>query len=255
MNEQKPWFPRVWFLQSCITFHDFLNSKPFIIMVIYGILPSKFHQAIQNRYGNMIYSMYSILHEFYHWIKSKSVTWISLYKSIGLLIFCDRPTIRPNIRSSLRSVDETHLYRIYSIFGNTIFQHRYISWVSICKIFDRKYSCNFYSSMKSLISYIYDIISYFRVQKSAKQPRGNYQINYDDSRQNEVRKASLLIWISVFFILCQSVKVIPDFYEALYCTHKKVSFTISQSLYAFKWRTIYYISPWNFLFLLQYYAL
>ena len=183
------------------------------------------------------------------------MTWISFHKSIGLLIFCNRPPIRPNIRSSLCSVDETHLYRIHSIFGNTILQRCYIPWVSFYKVYYGKCSYTRHFTMKSLISYICDNICYFRVQKSAKQLRENYQINYDDSRQNEVRKASVLIWISVFFIVCQSVKVIPDFYEALYCTHKKVCFTISQSLYAFKWRTIYFISPWNFLFLLQYYAL
>ena len=172
------------------------------------------------------------------------MTWISLYKSIGLLIFSNRSSIRPNIRSSLHCVDETNPYRIYSIFGNTILQRCYIPGVSIYKIYDWKcsYTINFYSTMKSLILYIYDHICYFRVQKSAKQLRESYQITYDDSRQNEVRKASVLIWISVFFIVCQSVKVIPDFYEALYCKHKKVCFTISQSWYAFEWRTINFIS-------------
>ena len=65
---------------------------------------------------------------------------------------------------------------------------------------------------------------FFRVQKSAKQLLENYQMTSDEQRQNEVRKASVLIWISIFFIVCQSVKIIPDFYEALYCTHKKVYF-------------------------------
>jgi len=67
----------------------------------------------------------------------------------------------------------------------------------------------------------FNIVIFLEVQKSANQRRESYLTTNEDPTQNEVRKASVLIWISVFFVVCQSVKIIPDFYEVFYCNHEK----------------------------------
>ena len=63
---------------------------------------------------------------------------------------------------------------------------------------------------------------YYRVQKSIRRRKENYPATSEALERKELRKASVLIWISILFIFCQSVKIIPDFYEALYCNHKEV---------------------------------
>ena len=44
-----------------------------------------------------------------------------------------------------------------------------------------------------------------------------------DITRREIRNATIFIWVVVVFILCQSVKIIPDLYEAFYCAHDEVS--------------------------------
>jgi hypothetical protein len=41
-------------------------------------------------------------------------------------------------------------------------------------------------------------------------------------KQNEVDLAATLVAISVMFVVCQSIKVIPDIYEVVYCYHLEV---------------------------------
>ena len=55
------------------------------------------------------------------------------------------------------------------------------------------------------------------------------------SQQQSQDKASILIWMSIFFIACQSVKLVPDLYEAFYCTHKKVSSKYNYMSYIIKY--------------------
>ena len=50
-----------------------------------------------------------------------------------------------------------------------------------------------------------------------------YLMTSSQLQRQEDKKASIIIWISIFFIACQSVKLVPDLYEAFYCTHKEVS--------------------------------
>ena len=65
---------------------------------------------------------------------------------------------------------------------------------------------------------------YCRVHKSIQRKHQNNIVpSNDELDRKELRKASVLIWISVVFIVCQSVKIIPDFYEAFYCDHKEVN--------------------------------
>ena len=45
-----------------------------------------------------------------------------------------------------------------------------------------------------------------------------------DITRREIRNATIFIWVVVVFILCQSVKIIPDLYEAFYCAHDEVSY-------------------------------
>ena len=157
------------------------------------------------------------------WTKLNFLITIRTQKTLDINICTNRTSIGSTLRSYLHCVDEIHLDRSHSILCHSILQYRYISWVSICILL-----ILFFSDVDNCWDYFYKKFHYkelfFRVQKSAKQLRENYQFTSDDQRQHEVRKASVLIWISIFFIVCQSVKIIPDFYEALYCTHKKVSF-------------------------------
>ena len=44
-----------------------------------------------------------------------------------------------------------------------------------------------------------------------------------EQNRSEVKQAVILIWISIIFVVCQSPKIIPDFYEALHCKHVEVS--------------------------------
>ena len=50
------------------------------------------------------------------------------------------------------------------------------------------------------------------------------QMTPDSRLYKEIRKAITLIGIATVFIICQSPKLVPDFYEAIYCPslHKKV---------------------------------
>ncbi len=43
-----------------------------------------------------------------------------------------------------------------------------------------------------------------------------------EMQRRELNMAIVLVCIVVMFILCQSVKIIPDIYEALFCNHSEV---------------------------------
>ena len=43
-----------------------------------------------------------------------------------------------------------------------------------------------------------------------------------DANRTDVKQAITLMWISVLYVLCQSPKIIPDIYEALYCEYSSV---------------------------------
>ena len=62
--------------------------------------------------------------------------------------------------------------------------------------------------------------------KSAKDRRSmtNSRSNGhpEDTNRTDVKQAVTLMWISVLYVVCQSPKIIPDFYEALYCEYSKV---------------------------------
>ena len=65
-----------------------------------------------------------------------------------------------------------------------------------------------------------------RIMKSAKDRRSmtNSRSNShpEDTNRTDVKQAVTLMWISVLYVVCQSPKIIPDFYEALYCEYSKV---------------------------------
>ena len=62
--------------------------------------------------------------------------------------------------------------------------------------------------------------------KSAKDRRSmtNSRSNShpEDTNRTDVKQAVTLMWISVLYVVCQSPKIIPDFYEALYCEYSTV---------------------------------
>ena len=43
-----------------------------------------------------------------------------------------------------------------------------------------------------------------------------------EERKRELNMAVVLLWVVILFITCQSIKIIPDIYEALYCSTQEV---------------------------------
>ena len=69
----------------------------------------------------------------------------------------------------------------------------------------------------------YRFILKCRIRKTSRdRSQILYLMTSSQLRRQEDKKASILIWISIFFIACQSVKLVPDLYEAFYCAHKEV---------------------------------
>ena len=67
----------------------------------------------------------------------------------------------------------------------------------------------------------------FRIVQAAKLRRKMTRTNTiggDEGERNttEMRQAITLIWIAVLYVICQSPKIIPDFYEALHCEYSEV---------------------------------
>ena len=62
--------------------------------------------------------------------------------------------------------------------------------------------------------------------KSAKARRvmtnSSLSQNTTDTNRTDVKQAITLMWISVLYVVCQSPKIVPDFYEALYCEYSSV---------------------------------
>ena len=47
-------------------------------------------------------------------------------------------------------------------------------------------------------------------------------VSVTDTSRTDVKQAITLMWISVLYVVCQSPKIVPDFYEALYCEYSTV---------------------------------
>ena len=58
------------------------------------------------------------------------------------------------------------------------------------------------------------------MQKQLKEVQAE---SYED-RKRELNMAFTLLWVVILFISCQSIKIIPDIYEALYCSHQEVQY-------------------------------
>ena len=69
-------------------------------------------------------------------------------------------------------------------------------------------------------------MSYCRVWKSmkARKQLKEAQIESYEERKRELNMAVVLLWVVFLFITCQSIKIIPDIYEALYCPTQEVQF-------------------------------
>ena len=78
--------------------------------------------------------------------------------------------------------------------------------------------------MKDVV--IYDLFAFCRIMKSAKARRimtnSSVSQNTTDTSRTDVKQAITLMWISVLYVVCQSPKIVPDFYEALYCEYSSV---------------------------------
>ena len=76
------------------------------------------------------------------------------------------------------------------------------------------------------LSHIILLLSLCRVWKSKKthkQLKEAQKESYEE-RKKELNMAVVLLWVVILFITCQSIKIIPDIYEVLYCTTKEVQF-------------------------------
>ena len=66
-------------------------------------------------------------------------------------------------------------------------------------------------------------LSPFRIRRAMKvQMQLTQRTQTQEEQRRELNMAIVLIWIVVLFIACQSVKIIPDIYEALHCYHYEV---------------------------------
>ena len=65
-----------------------------------------------------------------------------------------------------------------------------------------------------------------RIVKSAKARRimtnSSVSQNLTETSRTDVKQAITLMWISVLYVVCQSPKIVPDFYEALHCEYSSV---------------------------------
>ena len=71
---------------------------------------------------------------------------------------------------------------------------------------------------------LYGLFS-IRVWKSKKAQHHLKESQVKDACEDtkrELNMAVVLIWLVINFISCQSIKIIPDIYEALYCSHQEV---------------------------------
>ena len=68
------------------------------------------------------------------------------------------------------------------------------------------------------------IIYRYRVWKSKetqKQLKEAQKESYEE-RKRELNMAVVLLCVVILFITCQTIKIIPDIYEALYCSTEEV---------------------------------
>ena len=67
---------------------------------------------------------------------------------------------------------------------------------------------------------------FLRIVKSAKARRimtnSSVSQNLTETSRTDVKQAITLMWISVLYVVCQSPKIVPDFYEALHCEYSSV---------------------------------
>ena len=92
--------------------------------------------------------------------------------------------------------------------------------------FLRKFPCSYFKSWLSLILFNKMIsLCLFRMQHSVRvRKQLTPGTDICEITRREIRNATIFIWVVIVFILCQSVKVIPDLYEAFYCAHDEVRF-------------------------------
>ena len=89
----------------------------------------------------------------------------------------------------------------------------------ICYVFLPNFNIKFQKQKK----FIEELCLNFRIRKSSRdRSQILHLMTSSQLQRQEDKKASVLIWISIIFIICQSVKLAPDLYEALFCTHKGV---------------------------------
>ena len=93
--------------------------------------------------------------------------------------------------------------------------------ISIHGSFDDSYQCVNHHLMCLPLCNVHSfsrIHSALRVQKQLTTNRPQSV----EAQRKELNMALVLICIVVLFILCQSVKIVPDVYEALVCRRQKV---------------------------------
>ena len=72
-----------------------------------------------------------------------------------------------------------------------------------------------------------------RIRSSAKTQQ-QLTSQTKENHRRETNMAIVLVCIVVMFIVCQSVKIVPDLWEALMCTHEVCVFLVKKKLKSFK---------------------
>ena len=123
------------------------------------------------------------------------------------------PRVSKNIFSKLKWYYNYYenMYGFYCLLNKIYFV--------ICYVFLPNFNIKFQKQKK----FIEELCLNFRIRKSSRdRSQILHLMTSSQLQRQEDKKASVLIWISIIFIICQSVKLAPDLYEALFCTHKGV---------------------------------
>jgi hypothetical protein len=85
----------------------------------------------------------------------------------------------------------------------------------------------------------------------AASQRQKMTITFTLQRKKDFRNSTTLLGVAFFFIASQSPKIIPDIYEAWYCSYIKVSFVSDNFIWTWdkniiKMNKIYSLSNFNY---------
>ena len=140
---------------------------------------------------------------------------------LGCKICSNKTSYKSIIYSNLCCLDEMYHRGSYSLCDYFTAEYYHISTVSI------SYQLNFSGNFRFRLSlFVFNKMISLCRSRMQHSVRVRKQLtpgtDICEITRREIRNATIFIWVVIVFILCQSVKVIPDLYEAFYCAHDEV---------------------------------